>query len=289
MHGDNGSNPSGAYGFRLVLEGEPARLPDLVRVSDEGETVEVTQRLGTAVHSSREVRDDQVTMSTRGGSLITVRRQPAAVDLLAPVSLTPEALVHPMLTAPFSMLARWRGDVTLHGGAFVRAGGAWAVVGERTAGKSSLLGVLAAQGIPIAADDLLAIDDGWLRAGPSCVDLRPDVAERIPAARDLGVVGNRPRFRLAAQAAPARSRLLGSIVLEWHDRDEPELEEVPTVERLRVLYRQEAIALLGFAEPAKFMDLVGLPMLRLRRRRSWDSTAAAVERLLAVVDAHAEA
>lgn len=217
--------------------------------------------------------------------MVVVRRDPPSVEIVAPVTLSAEALVHPMLTAPFSMLARWRGDVTLHGGAFVHAGGAWAVVGERTAGKSSLLGMLATRGLPIAADDLLTIDDGWLRAGPTCVDLRPDVAERLPSSRDLGVVGTRPRFRLSATPAPSRSRLLGVIVLEWHEGPEPAFLAMAAAERLQTLYRQEAIALLGFAQPHKFMDLLGLPMWRFRRRRDWESTPAAVDRLLELTEA----
>ena len=219
--------------------------------------------------------------------MVVVRRRPPSARIVAPVTLSAEALVHPMLTAPFSMLARWRGDVTLHGGAFIHAGGAWAVLGERTAGKSSLLGLLGARGLPIAADDLLTIDDGWLRAGPSCIDLRPDVAARLPGARDLGVVGTRRRFRLSATPAPARTRLLGVIVLEWHDEPEPALLPMAAEERLATLYRQEAIALLGFSKPQKFIDLLGLPMWRFRRRKDWDSTPAAVDRLLDLIGAHA--
>lgn len=283
----NDSDPLGAYGFRLVLEGTPALFPDLVPVSDDAEAVEVTCRLGSATETLREVEDGRVTMMTRYGSSVLVMRDPPAAHLLAPVALSAEALVHPMLTVPLSILARWRGDVTLHGGAFFHAGGAWALAGERTAGKSSMLGALGARGIPIVADDLLVIDEGSVHAGPSCVDLRPDVAARLPGARDLGVVGTRPRFRLSTPAAPARSHVRGLFVLEWNDAREPELVPMAAGERLQVLYRQEAIALLGFAEPGKFIDLVGLPMWRFRRRRDWTATPAAVGRLLEAVDAQA--
>jgi hypothetical protein len=205
---------------------------------------------------------------------------------LSPLPFSPEALVHPVLTIPLSILAHWRGDVTLHGGAFIHADGAWGIVGEREAGKSSMLAALAERGVPIAADDLLVVDDGWVRAGPRCVDLRPDVASHLPSARDLGVVGTRPRFRLSTPPAPARSRLRGLFVLEWHEEPEPQLVPMTTQERLFVIYRQESIALLGFAEGGKVVELLELPMWRFRRRRDWRATPAAVDRLLAAAEDH---
>jgi hypothetical protein len=281
---NNGSSPSGAYGFRLVLTEPETALPDLVPLSGEEQIVTVTCRLASATTSLQRVEDHHVALLTRQGTGILVDGNRLAVELLAPVPLSGEALVHPVLTIPLSILARWRGDVTLHGGAFFHAGAAWGVIGERTAGKSSMLGVLGDRGVPIVADDLLVIDDGWARAGPRCVDLRPDVAPYLPAARDLGVVGTRPRFRLSTPAAPARAPLGGMFVLDWHDAEEAEIVPVPTWERLRILYRQEAIALLGFAEPAAFVQLLEFPMWRLRRRRDWAATPGAVERLLAAAE-----
>src|SRR5262245_23197741 len=142
MGPSNTSAPLGAYGFRLNFEGEPALFPDLVPVSAEAATVSVTCRLGAALQTRDDVSDDRVEMMTQHGAHVIVRREPPATDLIAPVPLSPEALVHPMLTMPFSVLSRWRGDVALHGGAFVHAGGAWGVIGERTAGKSTLLALL---------------------------------------------------------------------------------------------------------------------------------------------------
>jgi hypothetical protein len=262
-------------------------LPDLVGVSDEEPSVTVDVRLASIVTSEERVEDDRVALLTRGGTGILVRRDPPEIAILAPLEISPEALVHPVLTVPLSILARWRGDVALHGGGFHHADAAWGVIGERTAGKSSMLGLLGDRGVPIVADDLLVIDDGWVRAGPACVDLRPDVAPYMPAARDLGVVGSRPRHRLATPPAPGRSRLGGIFVLEWHDDPEPALTVMPMAERLQRLYKHESIALMGFAPPGKVLELLGVPMWRFARRRDWAATDAAVAGLLEAAAAHA--
>src|SRR5690242_13768767 len=102
MGSDNASEPLGAYGFRLNSDGEPALFPDLVPVSDEAATVAVTCRLGAALETRQDVGDDRVAMTTQYGAHVVVQRDPPAADLIAPVELSPEALVHPMLTMPFS-------------------------------------------------------------------------------------------------------------------------------------------------------------------------------------------
>ena len=85
------------------------------------------------------------------------------------------------------------------------------------------------QGVPIVADDLLAIDAGDVLAGPHCVDLRPDVArQRFSDAEPLGKVGNRERYRLEATPAPARNRLRGIFSVEWSSDDTMAIEELST-------------------------------------------------------------
>jgi hypothetical protein len=285
----NGSTPLGAYGFRLVLVEPEADLPDLVPVSGAEPLVPIVCRFAAAVEDVTEVQDGLVALMSRKGLGTRVHREPRSIEIYSPVPTSAEALVHPLLTVPLAVLARWRGDVTLHGGAFVHAGAAWAILGERTAGKSSMLAVLGARGIPIAADDLLVIDDGWVRSGPSCVDLRPDMAAQLPQARDLGYVGTRPRARLATPPAPARIPLGGVFLMEWHDEPEPELLEMPTMERLQLIYGQESVGILGKVAPDKVMRLLEVPFWRFRRRRSWEDTPRAVERLLEVAAAEAQA
>jgi hypothetical protein len=278
---------SSAYGFRVTLAGIDGVLPDLPDASPDDDDVTVDLRLATGWQREWRVEDDRVLLATRSGNVFDVAREPRHLRLSMPMRPSLEALVHPVLTVPMSIFARWRGDVTLHGGAFHHGGAAWCVLGERTAGKSSMLGILGDFGVPILADDLVVITDGDVRAGPRCVDLRPDLAAQLPAARDLGMVGTRPRLRLATPPGPARSRLAGIFLLEWGDDEAPSVTPLTMAERLALLYRQEAIALLEFSDRGKVMDLVGLPMWRLSRRRDWRATPGARDLLLSTAADHA--
>jgi hypothetical protein len=208
-----------------------------------------------------------------------MRRHPAEVVLDIPEQISARALVHPLLAVPLSLLARWHGYVTLHAGAF-EANGAWAVLGDRTAGKSSMLAALAERGVPIVSDDLLVVDDGHALAGPSCVDLRPDVSRRFPSASSLGVVGGRTRFRLSTPPARPRTVLKGFFVLEWSDVPGPQLAPIAMQERLRLLYGQEYMGVVGAADPRRVVELVGLPGWWVRRPQDWDATSAVVDQLL---------
>jgi hypothetical protein len=255
-------------------------LPDLISLSEDDEQVPVTVRQASALETVGELGPERIHLAEKHGSGLQMRRSPAEVVLDVPEGISPRALVHPLLAVPLSLLARWRGHVTLHAGAFA-ADGAWGVLGDRTAGKSSMLAALADRGAPIVADDLLVLDDGWALAGPSCVDLRPDVAERFPSATSLGEVGGRVRFRLSTTPAEPRTELKGFFVLEWgEDTSEPELVPIPMQERLRLMYGQEYMGVVGAADPRRLMELVGLPAWRVRRPRDWQATPAVVDQML---------
>ena len=277
-----GPETQGAYGFRLVLRGSQARLPDLAPVADDAETVTVEHRHAALLVDRDEREAQRIAVGRRGSSLLEVRGEPPQITVELPDSTSPEALVHPLLTVPLSILARWRGDITLHAGSFFSQGLAWAVVGSREAGKSTTLAELARRGLPLLADDLLVLDKGVARAGPACIDLRPDVAERIAGARPLGEVAGRPRYRLSTPLGPPRAKLGGFFLLDWSETDAIEIEALPPTEILQVIYRQEYIALLGPADPAKILDLVGIPMWRVRRPRDWDRTDEVLDAILAL-------
>ena len=227
-----------------------------------------------------ELGRERIHLAEEHGEAVHMRRSPAEVVLDIPGGISDRALVHPLLALPLSLLARWHGHVTLHAGAF-ESNGAWAVLGDRTAGKSSMLAALADRGVPIVSDDLLVVDDGFALAGPSCVDLRPDVGARFPTAESLGIVGGRERFRLSTPAAAPRTPLRGFFQLEWTDGADVELVPVPMSERLRFLYGQEYMGVMGASDPRRLVALVGLPGWRVRRPRNWDATSAVVDQLLA--------
>lgn len=223
----------------------------------------------------------------RRGSGFCVQRRPTRIDIFTPSALPPAALVHPILTVPVSVLARWDGAVTLHAGAFEAHGGAWAVLGDREAGKSTALASMAARGCPILADDLLVLDGRRVRSGPCCVDLRPDVAHRFAGSHVVAEVGGRKRHRLRTRAGSPTAALRGFLELRWHDDPDVRIERMPTAELLRLLYAQEYIALLGPADPVKILDLLAVPAWRVTRRRDWSTTDALSKTLLALAESHA--
>jgi hypothetical protein len=226
------------------------------------------------------INEQQVSFGVKGASSIFVERDPPRITFHLPDPPVPDALVHPLGTVPLAILARWRGDVTLHAGAFATPTGAWAVVGPREAGKSTMLASLASRGIPLLADDLLAILDRRVWPGPACVDLRPDAATRFPGARDLGIVSGRRRFRLSTATETRRLPLQGIFVLEWHERSGVNVEPLTLEERLRLLYDLEYIALVGPADPRLLMDLLDVPAWRISRPRDWREADAGLDAVL---------
>ncbi len=274
------SSPLGAYGFRLAYPEAPEPPANLIEVDPESPLVTVTWRHASTVRDIEEVSDNRVAYGFRGATTYLVERDPPRLGFDIPYIPPIDALVHPLLTIGISVLARWRGDVTLHAGAFETATGAWGFFGAREAGKSSMLASLGERGYPVVADDLLAVQDGLVWAGPSCVDLRADTAARFSDAGYMGIVGGRPRWRLPTSPGSSRVPLRGFFVLDWHEDPAITVEPLTTQERLQWIYRQEYIRLVGFADPAKMVPLVALPAWRLRRPRDWEATQDALDRVV---------
>jgi hypothetical protein len=279
-------NNRGAYGFRMRFPEVPEPLRDLTECEPTAPVVVVTWRLAVTAADHAEINDHRVSFGARQASGIFIDREPPRVTFDLPAPPVPDALVHPLGTVPFAVLARWRGDVTLHAGAFANAAGAWAVVGHREAGKSTLLASLANRGVPLLADDLVAVLDGQVWPGPACVDLRPDVAPRFAGVRDLGIVSGRRRFRLSAATETRRLPLRGIFVLAWHDRPGVLVEPLSAEERLRLLYDLEYVALVGPADPRSLMDLVEVPAWRVTRPRDWGDIDASLDTVMDLAAAH---
>jgi hypothetical protein len=276
----SGGDHSGAYGFRLVYVDPEITLPDLLELDGRADKVLLSASYAPAERDVYDVAEGRVRLAARGRGSLDVTREPRSIVLKLQEPPSPEALVHPLVTAPLAILSRWRGDSTLHGGAIYVDGTAFSVCGGRTAGKSSLLATLAGRSIPIMADDLVVVADGVVHAGPSCVDLRPDTAERF-GARPLGLVGGRPRFRLTTPPSPSAAPLGGFFELAWSDESAPVVEELTPSEKLRLLHAQEYAGIVGPPQPEATFDLLELPMWRLHRPRDWARTDAAAALLLA--------
>jgi len=277
----------GAYGFRLQQAGGVDALRDLVELDPNAPLVSLEWRRACVAATFDSADDETASMGTRGATAFHVRRTPPSIVFDAAVEPDPDALVHPMATAPLAVLARWRGDATIHAGAFAAEDAAWALLGDREAGKSTTLGLLARAGHPVVADDLLAVHDGLVHAGPSCVDLRPDAAERLGSTRDLGVVGPRRRHRLSSPPAAPILPLRGAFLLEWGEDPKVVVERLPLAERVRVLHGLEYVGLVGPSDARQILEIASLPAWRVRRPTRWQAAEEVVTRICELASASA--
>lgn len=189
-----------------------------------------------------------------------------------------DEVVHPRLGMAAAVYAHWLGRAAFHAGAFVEHGRAWAVIGERGDGKSTLLAALALAGRPVIGDDTLVLDGAGCLAGVRCIDLRPGTAARLGCREDVVAVrrGARERLRLGP-VAPAGPALGGWLLLAWGER--LELRPLAAAERLARLARPGGWHRRGAPDTSLLLELAALPAWELRRRRDWAELPAVLERL----------
>jgi hypothetical protein len=195
-----------------------------------------------------------------------------ALELRARSDILHSELVHPLLGRVASHIALAQGADGMHAGAVAGPGGAWAVVGPKSAGKSTLLASLARAGVPIVTDDILVFRDGAAMAGPRCIDLRPDAK-----GYGLGVAvrPSDPRNRITLPPIAAEHPLVGLIHLEWSPT-ETTVEELgyrDALQRLLILRSEKGYP----RDPHGLLDLAALPTLLLRRPRSMGGLDDSVE------------
>jgi hypothetical protein len=266
----------GAYGFRLpdlaaaerlLTRAEPAwpRLT-LVRLVDD-----------TPGPPHDHVSEDRAELMLRSGGWVELDRASAQATYHLRHMPRDGDLLHPYLGPVAALAARWMGRESFHAGAILVDGGAWAVLGDKGAGKSSTLAHLAMSGQTVLSDDVLVLDGVDVFAGPRCIDLRAEPAERLGAGEPLGVVGLRERFRFELGPAPARAPLRGFVSLGWGD--EVTVDPVRGAERLLALLPHRAL-LLETSAPTDLLELGSLPFLQLRRPKGWHSLEETADRLL---------
>ena len=153
-------------------------------------------------------------------------------------------------------------------GGVVAGGGVWAVLGHKTAGKSTMLAWLALSGLGVVSDDVLVIDDGTVLAGPRSIDLRgrpPSGSARgaaRPCRRPLALAPAARPGRGGAPAARAGSRSSGAT--------RSRSSTLRGAERLAALLPHRGVRLAP-TEPSALLRLSALPHLRLIRPRRWES------------------
>lgn len=271
----------GAYGLRLP--GLESRF--LGAVAPAWPAMSVSRRVVAEVAGapSVDVREDRVVMGGQRVDVVVERTAGGlAAELRSTKHLTDDEVVHPSLAPAASAAAWWAGGIALHAGGFVHDGGAWAVVGGREAGKSSLMAALALEGVPVLADDALVVTPGGHAcAGPRCVDLRPDAAAALgPPAAVMARDGSRQRLTLGP--VEPETPLRGWLTLDWGGTTA--VETLPAAARYGTLMRRR---LWGFRprDPRLVLELTALPALRLVRPRRWDATPDAIQALLAAARA----
>jgi hypothetical protein len=271
---DSSANPDWAGGLaRLGVYG--LCLPDLKGASNllipgPASWIDwhIHRRLGED-RPEEHLDDQRARVWSQPAGWVDVDRRGQSATLHLPSLPTDGEIVHPYLASTASIVARWRGLHSFHAGAFVMHGRAWAILGPKGAGKSSLLASMALAGIPILTDDVLVIRDDHGLAGPRCIDLRHESAMSLGVGEALGVVGLRERWRLHPGLVEPEVRIAGWICLEWGER---RFATVPAGDRPAVLLGSLALRVQP-ADPTSLMELLTLPMFALRHPRDIDHLA----------------
>ena len=271
---------SGAYG--LAVHGlESCRR--LLPAADPGwPAVRIDSReLETRERPPQRLDDDEALIWTRDDGHALFDRRRGVVTAFRATALAPEELIHPLLARAGAVFGAWMGRYAFHAGTVVAGGRAWALLGGRESGKSTLLAALAAAGCGVLADDTLVLEDGRAFAGPRCIDLRDPAPKRLGVGDRVVPVRDPVRYRLALPAIAGEVALGGWIHLAW--ADSVEVKPIPPGERLGRLSRlrawqpeRDALALL---------DLAALPAFELRRPRSWEALARTADAVLNAVTA----
>jgi hypothetical protein len=220
--------------------------------------------------------DESFTIWIAEGGSVALDRATLEVRIRTVAPLSDDAVLHPYLALPAAFAGRWLGRHSLHGGAFVHGGGAWALLGDKGGGKSSTLAALLHRGHVVLSDDVLVLDGLTVFAGPRAVDLR---GGELGGER-LGVVGARERWRLQPAAAPLAVPLNGVVHLRWGER----LAVTPMVPaaRLAALIAQRVFRPDG-DDALSLLDLAALPTWLLERPHGVDGLEACVDQLLGVL------
>lgn len=211
------------------------------------------------------------------GGVLEVTREPLAATFHGGRPFAPDELVHPGLAGVGAMAAVWLGRESIHAGAVLVGGRAWAVTAEKEAGKSTTMAALARRGLPIVTDDVLVLDGPDALAGPRSVDLREGAARWLGVDPVTSAARNGARARVQLGPVPPRVPLAGWVFLDWGD--EIAVEPVRPTRRAALLLRQRTMQR-ELSRAGGLLDLAALPAVRLVRPRDLSRLDEALDRLL---------
>jgi hypothetical protein len=264
----------GAWGLRLSGVAESARL--LVDAPRKWPTLHLSIRRGVPSSRAYRLDADGAAFPLSGGGAAELSRTDNSARLTFPSLPTADTLVHPYLAPVVTMANQWWGRDSFHAGAVVVEGRAWGILGDRGAGKSSMLAWCALHDMAVLTDDVLVIDELRAMAGPRCVDLRSEAAGHFGVGRDLGQVRDRERWRLDLGPAPAEVPLAGWLTLRW--TESVKVARLSAEEFLPLLLAQKGVSLPS--DPRLILDLLTLPALQFARPRGWSAFASSMEHLV---------
>lgn len=269
----------GAYGFAVAGISGADEL--LVKAPAHWPLVHLSLRTSAEGARPAEAVDaNAATIHLSAGGWAHIEHTDRRAVFWMPSKPSPEAVVHPHLAAVAVALAHWAGQQSFHAGAFIAQSGAWGVLGNKEAGKSSVLASLALAGVPVLADDVLVLSGLTAFAGPRSVDLRSGAAGQLKAGVSLGLIGERERWRVPLAPVEAEVPFRGWVQLRWGSR--LCVRRTRGSERLRVLLPHRALRVTP-DRPGDLMHLAALPVLELSRPREWSSHEDAIAALLGAI------
>jgi len=265
----------GAYGIRIAGVADAETM--LVDARPEWPRLRIAYELADPPVANESVTDGHAVLRLKTGGRLVLDRQHGVACYAIPRPLTDDELVHPFLAPAAAVVSHWAGRLSFHAGAFVSDGGVWAVVGNREAGKSSMLAWLALNGHDVLADDVLVLDGRAAFAGPRAIDLREETADRFSIGAALGVVGTRQRWRMTLPQLAARMPFRGWIFLSWGDRLHP--RRLGAAECMRRLIENLTLRV-GASNPEGLLELATLPAWEVGRPRDWEQLEDGVQCVL---------
>jgi hypothetical protein len=242
----------------------------------------VQERADSAAPPSLEIGSDRAVVPLICGGTIVIERHPPRAVIKVPKRLTEDEIAHPYLGPIAAVHAQWLGRQNFHGGALVAGDRAWGVLGARETGKSSLLAEAVRRGVPVLTDDLLVVEGENVFTGPRSIDLRQSAAVHFGFGRQLGIVGQRERWRVELPPVPASFRLAGWVFLEWGRA--PRMDAIGLRDRLARLAASRTVRVES-ADPAPLLRLAAMPAVQLTGLKRWEDLPSLFDSLLETIAA----
>jgi hypothetical protein len=271
----------GAYGVCFEgIEDKPTISRVLLDAPDHWARVTIEHRIEEARPVTPRITGSGATILLIDGGHAVLDRASRHVVFHGPEALWTDWIVHPTLGALASVFANWLGHHSLHAGAVVLDGGAWGLLGNTRAGKSTTLGWLAGEGCPVLADDVTITDGDNAFAGPRTLDLVNSSAAFLNSpARQVGEDPERNRVELAEVEPEVPLR--GWVALTWGAGTE--LRPIPPPRRLGLLVENLRLPMSG-PSSGPLLELASLPAFELRRPRTLEALPEAGTRLLELAE-----